>query len=159
MEGILFRDERRIRPLDDGASRPTPEPGPKLIIAKEVDLAELVAPSIPFLGEVFRLTTVAQLPCITPSCGDFVQLSRRQLLQRPRIAVRIAEGDEGAPQLNVHLARFHTVGSDRHERDAGSIRPSVSWHRIDKVERPLHDLRVHLGLAVSPQCSSGPRVS
>jgi hypothetical protein len=38
-------------------------------------------------------------------CGDFVRLSCRYLLQRPGIAIWITEGDEGAPRLNIDLAR------------------------------------------------------
>jgi len=41
--------------------------------------------------------------------GIGVLRSWRQLLERPRVAVRVAEGNERAPRLNVHVTGLHTA--------------------------------------------------
>jgi len=41
--------------------------------------------------------------------GIGVLRSWRQLLERPGVAVRVAEGNERAPRLNVHVTGLHTA--------------------------------------------------
>jgi hypothetical protein len=41
--------------------------------------------------------------------GIGVLRSWRQLLERPRVAVRVAEGNKRAPRLNVHVTGLHTA--------------------------------------------------
>jgi hypothetical protein len=47
--------------------------------------------------------------CVCAWQGIGVLRSWRQLLERPRVAVRVAEGNERAPRLNVHVTGLHTA--------------------------------------------------
>jgi hypothetical protein len=44
-----------------------------------------------------------------PERREYVLRSQRQLLQRPSIAIGVAEGHERAPRLDVDLADLHTA--------------------------------------------------